>query len=86
MVTVVAVVSTVGIAVVAVEDCERVVWLQAANTRPASSNSSYTPQQFDLVKVQVAVPASLVLWFPPTYFAPSVHAIYSSQVVMMRAS
>lgn len=51
----------------------------------ASNNSSYTPQQFDLVRVQVAVPASLVLWFPPTYFAPQTHALYSSQVVMMRA-
>ena len=50
-----------------------------------SSNSTYTPQQFDLVKVRVAVPASSVLWFTPTYFAPTTHALYSSVVVMMRA-
>src|SRR5437762_244658 len=48
-------------------------------------NTGYNPVQYDLVKVQVAVPASTVLWFSPRYFAPITHALYSSQVVMMRA-
>jgi Flp pilus assembly protein TadG len=55
------------------------------NWSNVSDNASYTPKQFDLVKVQVAVPANMVLWFSPKYFSPVSHAIYSSQVVMMRA-
>lgn len=48
-----------------------------------TSDATFIPQQFDLIAVQVSIPAAKVLWFTPFFF--NNQNIISSKVIMMRA-